>query len=115
MANMWAFGSTDEIHISDTRGTLLRLGGYMVVHKTLLLFALAAILVVSAISMIPPWLAKHVIDDVIPRPFGAGTRLLGFAAAMLAIHLARAVLTYLNRYTIAWVGQRVIIQIGREM
>src|SRR5919201_239400 len=115
MANMWAFGSTEEIQISDTRGTLLRLGGYLAVHRGLLLFAAVAILVVSAISMIPPWLAKHVIDDVIPRPLGAGTRLLGLAAAMLAIHVARAVLTYANRYSIAWVGQRVIIQIGREM
>ncbi|HEY3107469.1 MAG TPA: ABC transporter ATP-binding protein [Chloroflexota bacterium] len=115
MANMWAFGSTEEIQISDTRGTLLRLGGYLTVHRGLLLFATVAILVVSAISMIPPWLAKHVIDDVIPRPLGAGTRLLGLAAAMLAIHVARAILTYANRYAIAWVGQRVIIQIGREM
>ena len=115
MANMWAFGSTEEIQISDTRGTLLRLGGYLAVHRALLLFAVVAILIVSAISMIPPWLAKHVIDDVIPRPLGAGTRLLGLGAAMLAIHIARAVLTYANRYTIAWVGQRVIIQIGREM
>src|SRR5918912_937648 len=60
---MWAFGSTEEIQISDTRGT----------------------------------------------------RLLGIGAAMLAIHVARALLTYANRYSIAWVGQRVIIQIGREM
>src|SRR6476661_386603 len=112
---MWAFGSTEEIKIADTRGTLLRLGGYMAVHRALLLFAGAAILVVSAISMVPPWLAKHVIDEVIPRPLGAGSKLLGIAAAMLAIHVARAVLTYANRYTIAWVGQRVIIQIGREM
>src|SRR6476646_2096553 len=115
MANMWAFGSTEEVRISDARGTLLRLGGYMARHRALLAFAAAAILIVSALSMIPPWLAKHVIDEVIPRPIGASQRLLAIAAATLAIHVGRAVWTYANRYTIAWVGQRVIIQIGREM
>jgi subfamily B ATP-binding cassette protein MsbA len=115
MANMWAFGSTDEIQISNTRGTLLRLWSYLAVHRALLVFAVAAILIVSAMSMVPPWLAKHVIDEVIPRPIGAGPRLAGIAGAMMAIHFGRAVLTYANRYTIAWVGQRTVLAIGREM
>src|SRR5690349_14146402 len=99
MANMWAFGSTDEIQISNTRGTLLRLWSYLAVHRALLAFAVAAILIVSAMSMVPPWLAKHVIDEVIPRPIGAGPRLASIAGAMMAIHFGRAVLTYANRYT----------------
>jgi ABC-type multidrug transport system fused ATPase/permease subunit len=115
MANMWAFGSTDEVRISDVGGTLRRLGSYMAVHKVVLGGAGLSILVVSALSMIPPWLAKHVIDDVISRPVGARSVLFQIAAALLIIHVARALLTYANRYAIAWAGQKVVLAIGRDM
>src|SRR5688572_7206330 len=98
MANMWAFGSTDDVRISDVGGTLRRLWSYMAVHKVVIGAAGASILVVSALSMIPPWLAKHVIDDVINRPVGARNALFQIAAALLIVHVARAVLTYANRY-----------------
>ena len=112
---MWAFGSTDEIKINDARGTLLRLWSYLAEQTGALTACAGAILVVSLLSMIPPWLSKHVIDDVIPRPNGAREKLVAIAAAMLAVHVLRAVLTYANRYAIAWVGQRTVLAIGRQM
>ncbi|MBM4416909.1 MAG: ABC transporter ATP-binding protein [Chloroflexi bacterium] len=66
MANMWAFGSTEEVRIADPRGTFVRLWGYMAEHRVTLLAVAIAILAVSLLSMLPPWLAKHVIDEVIP-------------------------------------------------
>lgn len=115
MANMWAFGATDEIRIADPRGTLLRLWSYLDAHRATLVGAAVSILVVSGLSMIPPWLAKHVIDDIIPRSENAGTKLAQIGVALAMVHIARAVLTYVNRYAIAVVGQRVVLTIGREM
>src|SRR5688500_5796353 len=109
MANMWAFGSTDEVRISDVGGTLRRLWSYMATQKVILGGAAASILVVSALSMIPPWLAKYVIDDVINRPLGAHSILFQIAAALMIIHIARALLTYANRYAIAWAGRKVVL------
>src|SRR5687767_1306926 len=108
MANAWAFGATEEIRIADARGTLRKLGAYLRPHRAQLVAAGLMILVVSAVSMIPPWLAKHVIDDVIPRPHNAGTTLVQIGFAMMALHLVRAVLTYANRLIIAVTGQRTV-------
>lgn len=115
MANMWAFGSTDEVRIANVGGTLRRLWSYMAAQKTVLAGAGASILVVSALSMIPPWLAKYVIDDVINRPVGAHWILFQIAGALMVIHIARALLTYANRYAIAWAGQKVVLAIGKDM
>jgi len=115
MANMWMFGSTDEIRISDARGTLRKLWAYMVPHRGVVLAAATAILVVSALSMLPPWLAKYVIDDVISRPNGSERVLMQIGGALLIVHIVRAVLTYANRYAISWVGQKVVLAIGRDM
>jgi subfamily B ATP-binding cassette protein MsbA len=112
---MWAFGSTEEIRITDARGTLRRLWSYMAPHRAIIVAAAGAILVVSGLSMLPPWLAKYVIDDVISRPNNAGRVLAQIGGALLVIHVARAVLTYANRYAIAWVGQKVVLSIGKDM
>src|SRR5687768_77129 len=108
---MWAFRSTEEGRISAVGRPLRPPWPDMAMQKVILGGAAASLLVVSALSMIPPWLAKYVIDDVINRPLGAHTILFQIAAALMIIHSARALLTYANRYAIAWAGQKVVLAI----
>jgi subfamily B ATP-binding cassette protein MsbA len=65
------------------------------------------------LQLIPPWVTKTVIDEIIP----AGDRRLLFVAAgaLVVLHLARGVLAFLNRYVVTWVGQHILFAIGRDL
>jgi subfamily B ATP-binding cassette protein MsbA len=65
------------------------------------------------LQLVPPWVTKTLIDDVIP----AGDRRLLFvaAAALVALHVLRGVMAYVNRYVVTWVGQHVLFAMGRDL
>jgi subfamily B ATP-binding cassette protein MsbA len=72
-----------------------------------------SLLAVSVLQLVPPWVTKTVIDNVIP----AGDRRLLFAAAgaLVVLHLLRGVMAYVNRYVVTWVGQHVLFAMGRDL
>ncbi|HVG95711.1 MAG TPA: ABC transporter ATP-binding protein [Chloroflexota bacterium] len=72
-----------------------------------------SLLAVSVLQLVPPWVTKTVIDSVIP----AGDRRLLFAAAgaLVALHLLRGAMAYVNRYVVTWVGQHVLFAMGRDL
>ncbi|HEX2324812.1 MAG TPA: ABC transporter transmembrane domain-containing protein, partial [Chloroflexota bacterium] len=97
----------------DVRGTLTHLYRYARPHTWRWLLAGLSLLGVSALQLIPPWVTKTVIDEIIP----AGDRRLLFVAAgaLVVLHLARGVLAFLNRYVVTWVGQHILFAIGRDL
>ena len=79
-------------------------------------FGLAVLCMVAAAATEPlfPALIKPLLD----QGFGAGTQSLPpilFAAAIVAIFVVRGLLTFTSSYFIAWVGNRVVLDLRAAM
>jgi len=72
-----------------------------------------SLVAVSGLQLVPPWVTRWVIDDIIPRQEVA--LLLAAALSLVLLHFARGALSFINRYLIAWVGQHVLYLLGRDL
>ncbi len=95
------------------RGTLTRLFAYARPYYAHWGIAAGTLAGASVLQLAPPWITKHVIDDIIPQEDRA--LLLWAALALVALHLVRGALTFLNRYIVTWVGQHVLYIIGKDL
>jgi ATP-binding cassette, subfamily B, bacterial MsbA len=95
------------------RGTLVRLFAYARPYYVHWAVAAATLAGASALQLVPPWITKHVIDDVIPAQ--DQPQLLWAAGALVALHLLRGAMAFFNRYVVTWVGQHVLYEIGKDL
>ena len=73
------------------------------------LAAIACMLVASACTVIPPWLIKNVVDDVlIARNM---TMLNILPVAIVLLFLGKALASYGHQYLMNWVGQRIVMEL----
>ena len=73
------------------------------------LAAVACMLVASACTVIPPWLIKNVVDDVlIARNM---TMLNILPVAIVLLFLGKALASYGHQYLMNWVGQRIVMEL----
>ncbi|MBI3972126.1 MAG: ABC transporter ATP-binding protein [Chloroflexi bacterium] len=93
--------------------TLVRLYRYARPYYSRWALAAVTILGVSLLQLVPPWITKYVIDEAIPHADRA--ILLSAAGALVALHVARGVMAFLNRYIITWVGQHVLYLLGSDL
>ena len=71
-------------------------------------------MVLSAIfGIIPPWLIKNVVDDVLINKQSSTLNLL--AVGIVALYILKAVFGYGHMYLMTWVGQKVVIDIRLEL
>ncbi len=90
----------------DTRGTLLRLWGYLKRQKATLIATAILVLVTSAVDLAGPYLMGLAIDRYIDTGDLPGlARLLGL---MLLTYVAAAAGTWLQTYLMAGVAQRAV-------
>lgn len=91
----------------------IRLLKYCLPYKKRLTLAIISMLLAALFSILPPWLLKNVIDDVLVKK-QAG--MLNFiVAAVILLYVGKAVFNYAQLYLMTWVGQRVIIDIRLEL
>jgi subfamily B ATP-binding cassette protein MsbA len=67
----------------------------------------------SVFGVVPPWLVRNMIDDVLGR--GDGTALNLIAAGMVTLYVLKALFAYGYMYLTAWVGQKAIMAIRLEL
>ena len=66
-----------------------------------------SIILTAGARLVPPWITRYTVDTVLRagRP-----ELLWYAGgALLGVSLLEGALVFLNRYTMEYVGQRVIL------
>lgn len=103
----------------DTRGqvfnrrVVVRLLGYLKPYRGQMLAAFAAMLGVTAMTLLTPYLLKVAIDQYITR--GNTPGLLTICAAMGAAFGALYVFTAVQQYMLSWVGQRVLANLRSEL
>jgi subfamily B ATP-binding cassette protein MsbA len=75
--------------------------------------ALACMALSAIFGIIPPWLIKNVVDDVLINKEYATLNILAFGIVLL--YMLKAVFGYGHMYLMTWVGQKVVIDIRLEL
>ncbi len=91
----------------------VRLLGYCKPYKMRLAAALACMVLSAIFGIIPPWLIKNVVDDVLINKQSSTLNLL--AVGIVALYILKAVFGYGHMYLMTWVGQKVVIDIRLEL
>lgn len=86
---------------------------YCLPYKRRLICAVVCMVLAAVAAIIPPWLIKNVVDDVLIRKQVYMLDLLCFSVIFL--YFLKVVFTYFNRYLMTWVGQKVVIDIRLEL
>ena len=95
------------------RSTYLRLISYLKPYLGRLFAAIACMSISSLLAVLPPWLLKNIVDDVLIQK---NLFLLHFLAlGIVLIYLCKAVFSYGQTYLMGWVGQRVIMDIRVQL
>lgn len=91
----------------------LRLLKYCAPYKNRLAVALVCMLMAAILSIIPPWLLKNVVDDVLINKRMSMLNML--ALGVIVIYAVKVVFGYAHMYLMTWVGQKVVIDIRLEL
>jgi subfamily B ATP-binding cassette protein MsbA len=75
--------------------------------------ALCCMTLSAAFGVVPPWLVRNMIDDVLNDGNGAALDLI--AVGMVVLYLLKALFAYGYMYLTAWVGQKAIMAIRLEL
>jgi ATP-binding cassette subfamily B protein len=90
-----------------------RLWPYVVRYRLLFLLSLALVLLSTLTALIVPWLLGYTIDHVlVPKETGL---LIPFAIVLLGTDLLGTLATYLQSYTFALLGQRVLHDLRQDL
>jgi len=87
--------------------------GYCKPYKKRLAAALACMILSSIFGIIPPWLIKNIVDDVLINKEASTLNLL--AIGIITLYILKALFGYGHMYLMTWVGQKVVIDIRLEL
>lgn len=91
----------------------LRLLKYCKPYMSRLTAALGCMLLAAILNIIPPWLLKNVVDDVLIKKQMGMLNIL--ALGVIAIYFFKLIFNYIHMYLMTWVGQKVVIDIRLEL
>ncbi|MCK9340148.1 MAG: ABC transporter ATP-binding protein [Synergistaceae bacterium] len=91
----------------------IRLLSYCKPYKIRLAAALACMILSSVFGIIPPWLIKNIVDDVLINKEASTLNLL--AIGIITLYILKALFGYGHMYLMTWVGQKVVIDIRLEL
>jgi ATP-binding cassette subfamily B multidrug efflux pump len=97
----------------DTRGTTLRIWGYLRRQKGALIGTVVLVAVTAGFDLLGPYLMGVAIDDYILKDDLPG--LARIAVLMLAIYLITSLTTWLQTYVVAGASQRAIRDIRNDL
>ena len=93
--------------------TYMRLVRYLRPYLGRLFAAIACMTLSSIMAVLPPWLLKNIVDDVLIQK---DLFMLNFLAlGIVLIYLCKAVFSYGQTYLMNWVGQKVIMDIRVQL
>lgn len=91
----------------------IRLLKYCMPYKKRLAYAVACMILSAVFSVIPPWLIKNVVDDVLIRKESYMLNIL--CVSVVLLYVLKAAFAYANLYLMTWVGQKVVIDLRLEL
>jgi len=109
----------DGLHEEEALGKaydarlMRRLLKYLAPYWWLVVLAVAILAAASGLEIVGPWLTKVALDEAIPE--GDGRLLSLLAMGYLAALVVGFVLQYAQRILTAWLGQRIMYDLRREI
>ncbi|MDR2523115.1 MAG: ABC transporter ATP-binding protein/permease [Synergistaceae bacterium] len=95
--------------VHGSKKTSFRLAGYLRPYRKPFLGALFCIAAVSVLNVLPPWLFKSVVDDVL---ISKDTTILNaLCVGVVVIFALKGAAVFGQQYLMNWVGQRVVMDI----
>ena len=91
----------------------VRLLKYCLPYKKRLAYAIGCMVLSAIFGIIPPWLIKNVVDDVLIQKKLYMLNIL--CVGVVVLYILKAVFAYANLYLMTWVGQKVVIDIRLEL
>ncbi|MEG1641794.1 MAG: ABC transporter ATP-binding protein [Synergistaceae bacterium] len=102
-----------NLNNKDAWNSYIRLLKYCKPYKKRLLIALICMVLSALFGILPPWLIKNVVDDVL---IAKKTNMLNLLAiAIIVMYVFKAVFAYGHMYLMTWVGQKVVIDVRLEL
>ncbi|MFB3880747.1 MAG: ABC transporter ATP-binding protein [Armatimonadota bacterium] len=86
-----------------------RMLGFVRPYAPLVALGLLLAGLATFIGLLPPWITRYLIDDVIGK--GLYDRLIPTVWMLAGIYIARSVFSYFRSYLLAWLGQRVVADV----
>ncbi len=97
----------------DRRRLVVRLFSYLLPYKWIALGGLSLTVAMTAMQLVPPYLTKLIIDNVIPDK---DYSLLGIIVAVLVgVYLGQAGVGTIRTYVMQWIGNRVLFDMRVEL
>lgn len=90
-------------------GSLKKLLPFILPYRVRLLAAFGCMLAASAAGVLPPWLLKNVVDDVLIEK--NSLMLNGLAVAIVLLFVLKNLAGYGQQYLMVWVGQRAVMDL----
>lgn len=94
-------------------GVYKRLLGEARPYMPRIIAALACMIISSACTVVPPWMLKNIVDDVL---IAKEMMILNFlATGLVAIYVLKAFASYAQQYLMNWVGQKVVMDLRARL
>lgn len=93
--------------------TLVRLGGYARRHWLKIVGAMAAVLISTVLGLLPPWLIRYGVDDLILA--GRTQQLLLLGLIMVGSALIKGLFDFIKSYVSEYIAQNIIHDIRVEL
>lgn len=100
----------------NRRGTILRLGTYMLRYKLWLLLALGMTVAGNLLALVGPMLSGYAIDAIEPGAGGVDfERVFYYAGLMLIFYVGSSLLSYALAVLMIYISRRVVYQMRRDV
>ena len=102
--------------LNEKKGTLLRLGGYLMRYKWYLAGAMALTVGSNLFSLIGPMLSGYAVDAIEPGPGGvAFEKVFYYAAWMAGFYVVSSVFSYLLQVLMITISRKVVYQMRKDV
>ena len=89
------------------------LGKYVLPHKKLLAFCLVLSAVTTGVSLVPPYMTKTLVDDVLPN--GSGRGLIACVLVLLLTHLIHYGVGVIRSYYLKICGNKIVADLRNDV
>jgi len=90
-----------------------KLGRYVLPHKWLLIFCLVLSAITTAVSLVPPYMTKTLVDDVLPNRSVRG--LLSCVLVLLGTHIIHYGVGVIRSYYLKICGDRIVMDLRNDV
>lgn len=103
----------EKIRAKNTRGTMIRIWGYLKRRKLGLTIAAIIIIATTGLSLLGPWITGKIIDEaIVPGDLG---KLERFVVALIGIYILSSLLTWAQSWVMAGVAQSALQDIRTDL